>query len=67
MERHPEIARAIAVLRAAGSPFVQMTGSGSTIFGVFPNRPTGGVIAIPEGFTALHAQTLTKVADIAVS
>ncbi len=67
VERHPEIARAIAVLRAAGSPFVQMTGSGSTIFGVFPNRPTGGVIAIPEGFTALHAQTLTKVADVAVS
>ena len=67
VERHPELARAIAVLRAAGSPLVQMTGSGSTVFGVFNARPSGGVIAMPDGFTALHAQTLTKVANVQVS
>ena len=64
--RHPELSRAIAVLRAAGSPLVQMTGSGSTVFGVFNKRPSGGVIAMPQGFTALHAQTLTSVAEVEV-
>lgn len=65
--RHPEIARAIALLRAAGSPLVQMTGSGSAVFGVFQRRPSGGVIAMPEGFTAMHATTLTTVAEVEVS
>jgi 4-diphosphocytidyl-2-C-methyl-D-erythritol kinase len=64
---HPDIARAIALLMAAGSPLVQMTGSGSTVFGVFNARPSGGVIAMPKGYTALHAQTLTSVAEVQVS
>jgi 4-diphosphocytidyl-2-C-methyl-D-erythritol kinase len=64
VEKHPEISRAIALLRAAGSPLAQMTGSGSTVFAVFKNRPTGGVVAVPPGFTVLHARTLTKVADV---
>jgi len=64
---HPELSRAIALLMAAGSPLVQMTGSGSTVFGVFSKRPSGGVIAMPQGFSALHAQTLTRVADVEVS
>jgi 4-diphosphocytidyl-2-C-methyl-D-erythritol kinase len=64
VERHPEIGRAIALLRAAGSPLAQMTGSGSTVYGVFKNRPSGGVVAVPPGFTVLHARTLTKVAEV---
>jgi 4-diphosphocytidyl-2-C-methyl-D-erythritol kinase len=67
VKRHPELSRAIALLMAAGAPLVQMTGSGSTIFGIFTKRPSGGVIAMPQGFTALHAQTLTRVADVEVS
>lgn len=67
IDRHPELSRAIALLMAAGSPLVQMTGSGSTIFGVFSKRPSGGVIAMPAGFSALHAQTLTSVAEVQVS
>ena len=67
IEHHPELSRAIALLRAAGSPLVAMTGSGSTVFGVFNARPSGGVIAMPAGFTALHAQTLTSVAAVEVS
>jgi 4-diphosphocytidyl-2-C-methyl-D-erythritol kinase len=66
VERHPEILRAIALLRAAGAPLAQMTGSGSTVFGVFKNRPSGGVVSVPPGFTILHARTLTKVADVRV-
>jgi len=65
--RHPELSRAIALLMAAGAPLVQMTGSGSTVFGVFNRRPSGGVIAMPQGFTALHAQTLTSVAEVQLS
>jgi hypothetical protein len=42
----------------------QMTGSGSTAFGVFKNHPAGGLVAVPKGFTVLHARTLTKVADV---
>jgi 4-diphosphocytidyl-2-C-methyl-D-erythritol kinase len=67
VQHHPEIARAIALLRAAGAPLAQMTGSGSTVFGVFKNRPSGGVVAVPQGFTVLHARTLAKVADVHVS
>jgi 4-diphosphocytidyl-2-C-methyl-D-erythritol kinase len=66
-EKHPEISRAIALLRAAGAPMAQMTGSGSTVFGVFKNRPTGGVVAVPKGYTVLHGRTLAKVAEVRVS
>lgn len=67
VERHPEIGRAIALLRAAGAPLAQMTGSGSAVFGVFVTPPTGGLVAVPPGFTVLHAQTVTRVAPIAVA
>jgi 4-diphosphocytidyl-2-C-methyl-D-erythritol kinase len=33
--RHPEIAEAVAVLRAAGSRLAMMSGSGSAVFGLF--------------------------------
>ena len=34
-ERHPEVASLLDDLRHAGAAYVQMTGSGSTVFGVF--------------------------------
>lgn len=61
VERHPEVGTAVAVLRAAGAPIAQMTGSGSTVFGVFLSAPAGGMVPIQPGFTVLHAQTLTEV------
>jgi 4-diphosphocytidyl-2-C-methyl-D-erythritol kinase len=64
---HPEIATAIALLRAAGSPLALMTGSGSAVFGVFPGAPTGGLVAVPPGFTVLHSQTLTRVAPVVLT
>jgi 4-diphosphocytidyl-2-C-methyl-D-erythritol kinase len=63
---HPEIARAIALLRAAGAPLAQMTGSGSTVYGVFTTKPRGGVVALPAGFTVLHAKTLSSVAPVEI-
>ena len=65
--RHPAIGQAIAILRASGSPLAMMTGSGSAVFGVFNDRPTGGVVAVPRGFTVLHAHTLTSVASVEVT
>ncbi|HVZ48111.1 MAG TPA: 4-(cytidine 5'-diphospho)-2-C-methyl-D-erythritol kinase [Gemmatimonadaceae bacterium] len=64
---HPELAGAIGLLRAAGAPMAQMTGSGSAVFGVFPVRPAGGMIAIPPGFSVFHAQTLNRVAPVEVA
>ena len=65
-EHHPEICRAIALLRAAGAPLAQMTGSGSTVYGVFATKPRGGVVAMPPGFTVLHAKTLTSVSPVEI-
>ncbi len=62
--KHPSIGTAIALLRAAGAPIAQMTGSGSAVFGVFLTRPAGGMVAVQPGFTVLHAQTLTRVAEV---
>jgi 4-diphosphocytidyl-2-C-methyl-D-erythritol kinase len=66
VDRHPEIGRAVALLRAAGAQMAQMTGSGSAAFGVFKYRPSGGLIAVPPGFAVLHATTLAKVAEVVV-
>ncbi|GMO13226.1 MAG: 4-(cytidine 5'-diphospho)-2-C-methyl-D-erythritol kinase [Treponemataceae bacterium] len=38
MQRFPAIADALAALRSAGAAFVQMSGSGSAVFGVFRSR-----------------------------
>jgi hypothetical protein len=37
------------------------------VFGVFPVRPAGGMIAIPPGFSVFHAQTLNRVAPVEVA
>ena len=37
-ERYPKIQQALDALRASGADFVDMSGSGSTIFGVFSDR-----------------------------
>lgn len=65
--RHPALSAAIGMLRVAGAPLAQMTGSGSAVFGVFPVRPSGGMIAVPPGFSVYHARTLDRVAPVEVS
>ena len=37
-KRHPEIARMVSALRAAGASYAAMTGSGSTVFGLFDRK-----------------------------
>jgi 4-diphosphocytidyl-2-C-methyl-D-erythritol kinase len=38
--RHPEISRTISALRASGASIALMSGSGSTVFGVFDSPPS---------------------------
>ena len=38
-KRHPEIGRMVSALRAAGASYAAMTGSGSTVFGIFDRKP----------------------------
>ncbi|MCC7194738.1 MAG: 4-(cytidine 5'-diphospho)-2-C-methyl-D-erythritol kinase [Gemmatimonadaceae bacterium] len=67
VKRHPVIGTAIALLRAAGAPIAQMTGSGSTAFGVFPDGPSVGLVGVPPGFTVLHAKTATRTAPVTIA
>ena len=38
-QRYPEVAKALAALRANGAAFADMSGSGSAVFGCFPKEP----------------------------
>jgi 4-diphosphocytidyl-2-C-methyl-D-erythritol kinase len=38
-KRHPEITQIAAALRSAGASYAAMTGSGSTVFGLFDRKP----------------------------
>ncbi len=67
VKRHPAIGTAIALLRAAGASIAQMTGSGSSAFGVFPAGPSGRLVGVPPGFTVLHARTVTRTAPVTIA
>lgn len=67
IERHAEVGGAIGLLKAAGARMAQMTGSGSAVFGVFADRPAGGMVAVPTGFSIYHAQTANRVAPVEVA
>ncbi|MEX2048388.1 MAG: 4-(cytidine 5'-diphospho)-2-C-methyl-D-erythritol kinase [Gemmatimonadota bacterium] len=63
--RHPEIARALRALREAGAELAVMTGSGSTSFGLFPDRDTAETAAAELqrdlGWPCHVAKTLTSL------
>lgn len=53
--RHPEIATAVDALRAAGATIAMMSGSGSTVFGVFEGAAPG--LSLPAGFHLVRTAT----------
>ena len=55
---HPEIATALSSLRAAGSAIALMSGSGSTVFGIFDSPPGGARF--------VHTRTLTEVSPVEI-
>lgn len=62
--RHPEIPRAIASLRSAGASIALMSGSGSTIFGIFPSPPAPAPLAPALPGELLMTHTLSTIPAI---
>jgi len=46
--KHPEIPKLISALYSSGAWFSAMSGSGSTVFGIFKEEPTP--MALPENY-----------------
>ena len=62
--RHAEIARCVAALEAAGARIARMSGSGSSVFGVFERRPPQEIPGLPDGTQVVHTRTTTSVAAV---
>jgi 4-diphosphocytidyl-2-C-methyl-D-erythritol kinase len=60
--RHPEIARIVSALRRVGAQQASMTGSGSTVFGLFGSRSaaTGAVASLPDRIRAVSTVVVTR-------
>ena len=50
ISRHPEIGEMLEELRNAGAEYVQMSGSGSAVFGIFNEEPSVRELRKPERF-----------------
>jgi 4-diphosphocytidyl-2-C-methyl-D-erythritol kinase len=70
-EAHPEVAQALTALRAAGARLALMTGSGSTCFGLFGDRPgaeaAAARLADETGWPCTAARTLEAFPEVVVS
>ncbi len=64
IHRHPGIATCLGALSAAGARIARMSGSGSTVFGVFDRRPPAELPGLPEGTRLVASRTLTSVAQV---
>jgi 4-diphosphocytidyl-2-C-methyl-D-erythritol kinase len=62
--RHPEIAACVEALSAAGARIARMSGSGSSVFGVFDRRPPPEIAGLPAGTRVVHTSTSTSVAAV---
>lgn len=60
VRRHPDLAACLASLAAAGARIARMSGSGSTLFGVFDRRPPE-LTGLPTGVQVVHTRTTTSV------
>ena len=63
LDLHPEIGSAMAALKCEGAEFVQMSGSGSTVFGLVPDEARGREIAArmeAKGFWARSVHTIVR-------
>lgn len=64
IHRHPAIAACLEALTAAGARIARMSGSGSTVFGIFERRSPPSIEGIPAGTRIVPARTLTSVAQV---
>lgn len=67
---HPEIELHIDSLRPLGCSIAMMSGSGSTVFGVWTSPPSGSTDAVPSGIQGnakyLRTQTAARVEQVSV-
>jgi 4-diphosphocytidyl-2-C-methyl-D-erythritol kinase len=61
--RHPEIASCVIALRARGARIAMMSGSGSTVFGIFDRWPDV-VRDVAAPVTSLRARTANRVVGV---
>ncbi len=64
IHRHPSLAATLEALVAAGARMARMSGSGSTVFGVFDRRPPATIPDLPEGTRLVPTRTVTSVAQV---
>jgi 4-diphosphocytidyl-2-C-methyl-D-erythritol kinase len=64
MAHHPEIGSALSALRAAGAAISLMSGSGSTVFGIFRSPPEE--VPLPPDGRAVRTRTLAAVSPVEV-
>ncbi len=64
IHRHPGIAGCLEALTRAGARIARMSGSGSTVFGVFDRRPPATLAGVPEGTRVVASRTVTSVAQV---
>ena len=64
--RHPVVAEIVAALGAAGARIAQLTGSGSTVFGVFDAPPDRAGLDASLPVAAVHTRTATRVVAVEV-
>lgn len=62
--RHPAIGVCLEALAQAGAKIARMSGSGSTVFGLFDRRPPAELEGLPEGTRVVHTRTSTSVAGV---
>ena len=61
--RHPEIATCVVALRARGARVAMLSGSGSSVFGIFDRR-SDGVGDVAGAITSLATRTANRVVGV---
>jgi 4-diphosphocytidyl-2-C-methyl-D-erythritol kinase len=59
--RHPEIGTCLEAVAEAGARIARMSGSGSTVYGVFDRRPPADLSGLPAGTRVVQTRTGTSV------
>jgi 4-diphosphocytidyl-2-C-methyl-D-erythritol kinase len=62
ISRHPETAEMLAVVSGAGAEIARMSGTGSTVFGVFGTHPGDRFRVAGSAWEVRHTCTLTRLA-----
>lgn len=65
-KRHPEITRIIGALRGAGAEIARLSGSGSTVFGIFDEPPVEELLTSQMPGTVLSTHTLRCVSPVEI-